>query len=90
MVKKAINGSVTQKRILSKARQQRVNINNDPNWQVKTFTDIFLNIMSNFIPIETKRFLPCDPPWINKPLKTLLNKKNRLLKIIRNLVKRRT
>ena len=59
---------------------QHLNINNDPNWQVKTFTDIFLNIMSNFIPSETERFVPRDSPWITKPLKTLLNKKNRLFK----------
>ena len=36
--------------------------------------------MSNFMPSETKRFLPRGPPWITKPLKTLLNKKNKLLK----------
>ena len=59
---------------------QHLNINTDPNWQVKTFTDTFLNIMSNFIPNETKRFVPRDPPWITKPLKTLLNRKNRLFK----------
>ena len=60
---------------------QHLNLNNtDPNWQVKTFTDIFLNIMSNFIPNETKRIVPRDPPWITKPLKTLLNRKNRLYK----------
>ena len=29
--------------------------NTDPNWQVKTFTENFLNL-SNFIPNETKRF----------------------------------
>ena len=38
-----------------------ININTDPNWQVKTFTDIFLNIMSNCIP-NGKRFIPRDPP----------------------------
>ena len=27
---------------------QHLNFNPDPNWQVKTFTDIFLNIMSNY------------------------------------------
>ena len=36
--------------------------------------------MSNFIPKETKRFVPRDPPWITKPLKTLLNRKNRFFK----------
>ena len=36
--------------------------------------------MSNFVPNETKRFVPCDPPWINKLLKSMLNSKNRLYK----------
>ena len=36
--------------------------------------------MSNFIPNEVKKIVPRDPPWITKPLKTLLNKKNRLFK----------
>ena len=55
-----------------------LNINQDPNWQVRTFTKLFLNIMSNFIPNETKRIIPCDPPWLTKPLKTMLNRKNSL------------
>ena len=65
--------------------RQHLNTNTNPNWQVKTFTDTFLNIMSNFIPNETKRFVPRDPPpppppWITKPLKMMLNRKNRLFK----------
>ena len=36
--------------------------------------------MSNFVPNETKRFVPRDPPWITKPLKNMLNRKNRLYK----------
>ena len=36
--------------------------------------------MSIYIPNETKRFIPRDPPWITKPLKTMLNRKNRLYK----------
>ena len=36
--------------------------------------------MSNFIPNEIKRFVPRDPPWITKPLKTMLKRKNRLFK----------
>ena len=59
--------------------QQRNLNSTDPHWHVKTVTDIFLNIMSNFIPNETKRIVPRDPPWITKPLKTLL-RKNRLFK----------
>ena len=34
--------------------------------------------MSNCIPNGTKRFVPRDPPGITKPMKTLLNRKNRL------------
>ena len=59
---------------------QHFRLNPDPNWQVKTFTDIFLNIMSTFIPNEIKKCSPRDPPWITSHLKTLLNKKNRLYK----------
>ena len=59
---------------------QHLSLNNDPNWQVKTFTDIVLNIISNFVPNEIKRFVPRDPPWITKPLKNMLNRKNRLYK----------
>ena len=53
---------------------QHLNINTDPNWQMRTFTNIFLNIMSNFITNETKRVVPRDPPWITKPLKTMQNR----------------
>ena len=34
--------------------------------------------MSNFVPNDTKRFVPRNPPWVTKPLKTMLNRKNRL------------
>ena len=36
--------------------------------------------MANFIPHEIKRIVPRDPPWITKPLKTMLKRKNRLFK----------
>ena len=54
--------------------------NQDPNWQVKTFTNFVLNIMANFIPNEINRIIPRDPPWITKPLKSMLNRKNRFCK----------
>ena len=59
---------------------RHLNINTDPNWDVRTFTDIFLKLMSNLIPNETKSFVPRDPPWITKLLKTMLNRKNKLHK----------
>ena len=36
---------------------EHLNRNTDPNWEVKTFTNIFLNIMSNFIPNELRKEL---------------------------------
>ena len=57
---------------------QQLNLNSDPNWQVKMFHGTFLNIMSNFIPNDVKKCVPRDPPWISRSLKTLLKKKNRL------------
>ena len=70
---------------------EHLNINPDPNWQVKTFHEIFLNIMSNFIPNEVKKCIPRDPPWTNKSLKTLLKKKKDFIKIIKSTdIKKRT
>ena len=36
--------------------------------------------MANFIPNETKKIVPRDPPWITRSLKSMLNRKNRLFK----------
>ena len=60
------NSAAIKRSMTSFPWRQHLNVNTDPNWQVKTFTDTLLNIMSNFIPNETKRFLPRNPPWINK------------------------
>ena len=59
---------------------QQFNLNPDPNWQVKTFAKIFLNIISYFFPNEIKTIIPRDSPWITKTLKTILKRKNRLFK----------
>ena len=58
--------------------EQHFQSNSDPNWQVDSFTEIILNIMSNFIPNKIIQVVPSDPPWINKILKNMLNKQNRL------------
>ena len=42
------------------AWEQHLNQNSDPNWQVKEFAKIFLNLMSNFIPQEKKKIKPRD------------------------------
>ena len=36
--------------------------------------------MVNFIPNETRRIIPRDPPWVTKPLKTMLNRFSRFFK----------
>ena len=36
--------------------------------------------MSNFILDETKKIVPRENPWITKPLKTMINRKNKLYK----------
>ena len=36
--------------------------------------------MVNFIPNETRRIIPRDPPRLTKPLKTMLNRMNRFFK----------
>ena len=56
---------------------KHLNINSDINWKVNQFHQIFLNIMSNFIPTDIKKIVPRDSPWINKSLKSLLKKKDK-------------
>ena len=56
------------------------NLNSDVNWQAKTFNEIILDIISNFIPNEVKKIVPRDPPWFTKTLKSMLNRKNRFFK----------
>ena len=63
-----------------------LDINLGPNWQVRTFVEIFLNIMSNFIPTEFNGIVPRDPPWIIKPLKPMINMENRLFKNLKDMV----
>ena len=72
------NSNAIKKSMVNFPWSQQLNLNTDPNWQVKTFHEIFLNIMTSFIPNEIKNCVPLNPSWINKGLKTLLKKKNRL------------
>ena len=65
---------------------EHLGLNPDPNWQTKSFTEILLNIMSNFIPNEMKKSVPRDPPWIDKNLKLLLKKKTNIIATIKNMV----
>ena len=74
------NINAIQRSLFNFPWEQQLSLNTDVDWQVKTFNETVLNIMTNFIPNEVKRFTPRDPPWIDKTLKSKLNKKNRLFK----------
>ena len=74
------NRESIQRSIRSFPWELRLNLNPNPNWQAKEFTKYFLNIMSNFIPHEKKKVQPRDNPWITKPIKAMINRKNRLYK----------
>ena len=72
------NTDAIKKSMASFPWAKHLNISNDINWQVKQFQQIFLNIMSNFIPNDIKKIIPRDSPWINKSLKSLLKNKNKI------------
>ena len=55
-----------------------LNPNPDPNWQAMSFTEILLNIISNFIPNELIRVKPRETTWIKQTRKNMLNKQSRL------------
>ena len=38
--------------------------NLDPNWQAESFTEILLNIISNFVPNNIVKIKRKEPPWI--------------------------
>ena len=74
------NTAAIQRNMSNSRWLQHFNLNSDINWQVKTFTDIFLNIMSNFIPNEIKTIISHELSWITRTLKTMVKRKNRLFK----------
>ena len=80
------NSAAIKRSMVSFPWLQHLSLNTDPNWQVKSFTDIFLSIMEAFIPNDIKKITPPDPPWMTKHIKALLNKKNRLIKILKGMV----
>ena len=50
------------------------------NDQVNVLQEVLLNILRNFIPHETIKCNYKDPPWMNKDVKKVLRRKNRLFK----------
>ena len=74
------NSDAIQRSLKAFPWAQHFRLNNNVHWQVKSFTEIFLNIMSNFVPHNVKKMVPRDPPWITKTIKNKLKQKNRLYK----------
>ena len=52
----------------------------NPTDQVSFFNDTVLNILTNFVPNETKTFRPRDPPWFNDSIRKLSRKQSLLYK----------
>ena len=74
------NSEAIQRSLKAYPWVQQFNLNNDTNWQVKQFTEVVHNVLSNFVPHDIKKIVPRDPRWITKTLKTKLKQKNRLYK----------
>ena len=56
------NTDAIKKSMTSFPWADHLRLNNDSNWQVKSFHEIFMNIMSNFIPNSVKKCIPRDAP----------------------------
>ena len=50
----------------------------DPSQQVELLNNSILNIMSNFIPNEIKRYRPSEPAWFTDSIRQRLKKQNKL------------
>ena len=65
--------------------EERLNqISDDPSRQVNLLNETILNIMSNFIPNNTIRIKPSEPEWLNREIKNMLKRQNRIYKKYKN------
>ena len=53
---------------------------NESKQQVNLLNQCLLNIMSNYVPNENKRVCPQEPNWLNRNVKNLLRKQNKIYK----------
>ena len=60
--------------------EARLRQNPNPNEQVGLLNQCVLNIMSNFVPNEVKTICPREPEWLNRNVKNLLRKQNKIYK----------
>ena len=66
------------KRSISQLNWKRAFSNKGVNKQISIFNETILNIMTNFIPHETKIFNDREPTWINNKVKKNSRKKQNL------------
>ena len=52
----------------------------NPTEQVDFLNQCILNIMSNYVPNEVKTICPREPEWLNRDVKNLLRKQNKIYK----------
>ena len=64
---------------ISQFNWERAFSNKGVNKQISIFNETILNIMTNFIPHETKVFNDPEPPWINNKVKTMIQEKKQNL-----------
>ena len=60
--------------------EQELNTLENPSEQVDLLNDYILNVISNFVPTEIKKFSPNDPPWFTCEVRRVLKKQNSLYK----------
>ena len=65
-------------RFTSQFNWERAFSNKGVNKQISIFNETILNIMTNFIPHETKIFNDREPPRINNKVKTIIQEKNKI------------
>ena len=68
-------------RSISQFNWERAFSNKGINKQISIFNETILNIMTNFIPHETKIFNDREPPWINNKVKTMIQEKKKIYQL---------
>ena len=75
------NSALISKAVAQFPWQQRLEqISEDPTLQVELLNETVLNIMSNFVPNSLSKIKPSEPEWLNRKIKAMLKKQNRLYK----------
>ena len=70
-----------QKKAITDFSWERAFENLSADEKVSLFNKTIKNILSNYIPYEIITTDDRDPPWFNKNLKSLIDKKNKALRL---------